>query len=292
MTTSDSIEEEQTRSTPADSQPTPVAGSEEESEKRDPVQEALARFAVTWTNALGEYEEGPLYVLWDLIESYKVDIFDVSLFRITEDFFQFLDAMRELQIELASSFAVMASRLLFYKSKSLLPDPGFEENEEQTGLPPELVQQLLEYRKFQFAADRLRQREEVATGILAREKLVLPESVQTDGEWLDVSLIDLLSAYARLLQRLEKEQSPEKFYEIELEEFSVEAKMESIRKRLQQEQSFRFEDLFDSMDTLQRGDLIATFLALLELTRLREIIVRQKANFDEIRVFKKAVLAS
>ena len=256
----------------------------------DPVQEALGRFLVHWRTPIGESEEGPLYVLWDLIESYKVDIFDVSLLTITEDFLQFLSSADQLQIELASSFTVMASRLIYYKSKALLPDPGFEDTEEEPRLPPELVQQLLEYRKFQLAADRLREREEMAGGMLTRTDGPIPEHLGQDGEWLEVSLLDLIAAYSNLLRRQEQENQPEDQYEIELEEISVEDKIHYLRGLLEQSTSFSFDELFENLKVMSRGDVIATFLALLELTRQGEIILRQKANFQEIRIFKKSVV--
>lgn len=264
----------------------------EEVKVADPVQDALGRFLVHWKTPVGESEEGPLYVLWDLIESYKVDIFDVSLLAITEDFINFLSSANELLIELASSFAVMASRLIYYKSKALLPDPGFEDTEDEPRLPPELVQQLLEYRKFQMAADRLREREETAGGMLTRTSGPIPEYLGQEGEWLEVSLLDLISAYSNMLRRKDAENQPENQYEIELEQFSVEDKINYLRDLLNKNLSFSFEELFENISRMSRGDVIATFLALLELTRLGEIILRQKANFQEIRIFKKTVVVS
>lgn len=258
----------------------------------DPVSQALNRFAVKWKNSMGEPEEGPLYVLWDLIESYRVDIFDVSLMQITEDFTHFLNSAEDLQIELASSFIVMASRLLFYKSKSLLPDPGFEDSEEEPRLPPELVQQLLEYRKYQMVADKLRKREEIAAGILPREKVTIPEQYTDANLWIDVSLVDLLAAYSKMLQRIEKQNEPEKFYEIQSDEFSVEEKINFIQNHLKTRQSFSFTELFKNMNTINKNELVTVFLALLELTKMGIIILRQKVNFSEIRIFKKSTIVS
>jgi len=269
-----------------------IAGEQdaEQARKEDP----LNRFLVTWLNAEGEAEQGPLYVLWELIESYKVDIFDVSLNRITADFMGFLQRAESLEIELASSFAVMASRLLYYKSRALLPDPGFEDADEEPRLPPELVQQLLEYRKFQLAAERLGRLEDAAQGMLARETGLAPISDGEQNEWLEVSLVDLARAYSKVLRRLEEvsEESEEVGYEIKLEEFSVEDKIQYLRGLLQESQSFAFQELFEKLEEMNRGEIIATFLALLELTRMGEIIIRQKANFEEIRIFKRSVVVS
>ena len=268
----------------------PVAGQEEETSASDRA-EALNRFRVRWTNVqTGEPEEGPLYVLWDLIESYRVDIFEVSLLRITEDFVHFLKSALDLQMELASSFAVMASRLLYYKSRALLPDPGFEESDDEPRLPPELVQQLLEYRKFQMAAEKLRDLDEVAGGLLARDTGMVPELGGDSGEWLDVSVVDMIQAYSRLLRRLDEVENGPEGMELATEQFSVEDKIEYLRSLLLEAQSFSFDELFENVENMQRVELIATFLALLELSRVGEIVLRQKRNFGEIRIFKKSVL--
>lgn len=256
------------------------------------VLDPLDEFPVTWLNQEGEPEQGPLYVLWELIESYRVDIFEVSLHRITEDFLQFLRRAEELRVELASSFAVMASRLIYYKSRALLPDPGFEEADDEARMPPELVQQLLEYRKFQLAAENLRQLDETSAGMLSRKTGLVPHTGSDDSnEWLDVSLVDLIQAYSNLLnRRTDDDEVEEERYEIEMEEFSVADKAEYLRGLLKENQSFSFDELFENIDEMSRGEIIATFLALLEMTKQGEIILRQKANFEEIRVFKKSVL--
>ena len=262
----------------------------EADQQMDPVSDALASFAVKWTNSMGEPEEGPLYVLWDLIESYKIDIFDVSLLKITEDFIHFLNTAENLKIELASSFTVMASQLLYYKSKALLPDPGFDDSDEEPRLPPELVQQLLEYRKFQLVADQLRNRESIAAGVLPREKVIIPDHFSDENGWIDVSIVDLIAAYSRLLQRLELKNAPEDIYEITSEEFSVDEKIQLIKNELLHKQSFSFNRLFETISSSNLGEFVATFLALLELTRMGEIIVRQKMNFAEIMIFKKSTV--
>lgn len=265
----------------------PASGAELEGEKNtDP----LDQFQVSWTTPEGEAQHGPLSVLWSLIESYRIDIFEVSLLRITQDFLRFLEHARDLQIELASSFAVMASQLLFYKSRALLPDPGFEDTEEEPRLPPELVQQLLEYRRFQLAADRLRELDETASGMLRRPAPPMVTRSADGNEWLDVGINDLIGAYSALLSRLQKSAEEEKRFEIQLEAVSVEDKIEVLRGLLANNQELSFEELFEGLDRMSRAEIIGTFLALLELTRLGEIVIRQRVNFGEIRIFKRAAL--
>ncbi|MBX7056950.1 MAG: segregation/condensation protein A [Leptospirales bacterium] len=268
-----------------------VAGEQQSSgEDAERIPEPLDQFQVSWTDPEGEPHHGPLSVLWKLIESYRIDIFEVSLLRISEDFLEFLSRASELQIELASSFAVMASQLLFYKSRALLPDPGFEDAEEEPRLPPELVQQLLEYRRFQLAADRLREMDNLAAGMLTRPPSPAATAAAEGNEWLEVSINDLIQAYSNMLRRLQEGAAEERRFEIQLEEVSVEDRIEALRELFKTAQELSFDELFESVERMNRAEIIATFLALLELTRMREIVIRQRVNFGEIRIFKRSAL--
>ncbi len=246
-------------------------------------------FVVSWTGPEGEEEHGPLQVLWQLIESYRIDIFDVSLNKITDDFLAYMAHGRDLRLEHASSFTVMAARLLFHKSRALLPDPGFDEPDEEPRLPPELIQQLLEYRKFQMAAEKIHDLDEVTSGVFTRRAGLVPRE-EADSEWLDVTLVDLIRAYADVLRRAGIEGEEPHRFEISLEEFSVEEKIQRIRDLLAEAISFAFSDLFVATETLNRHEVIAVFLALLELTKLGEIVLKQRHTFEEITVFRKAAI--
>jgi len=186
----------------------------------------------------------------------------------------------------------MAAKLLFYKSKALLPDPGFDEPDPEDRLPPELIQQLLEYRKFQLAADRLHEFIEITSGMFTREAGVaaeLSESDSSDG-WLDVSVVDLVRAYARVLERFEEENRVGPEMELFEDEFSVSDKIALIRNLLQTAVSFLFDDLFENIREMQRTEIVSTFLAILELVKSGEISIRQKENFGPIHIFKKAAV--
>ncbi|GIX41117.1 MAG: segregation and condensation protein A [Leptospiraceae bacterium] len=240
-------------------------------------------FIVKWKGPDGEME-GPLYVLWQLIESYQVDIFEVSIHRITEDFLNFIQKAKELKIELASSFALMASRLLYYKSKALLPDPGYED-EEQEKLPPEIIQQLLEYKKFQQVAETLREIEELSEGIFTR---------QNDQTLIEVEetyhINDLIQAYINFIKRKEKQtKHKEDHLEINLENFTIEEKIEYTRQLLNKTTYFAFHELFEDPYHISLFEFIVAFLAILELARLNEIVIEQKEIFGPIYIFKKSV---
>lgn len=241
-------------------------------------------FVVSWPDAGGEVQHGPLSVLWDLIESYQVDIFDISLYRITQDFLEYFYKAGNFNLELTSSFVVMAARLLFYKSKALLPDPGFEETDVEPRLPPELVQQLLEYRKFQLAAEKLKFVEDITGNIFFRKSGLLPSDLVGEG-WLDVSLASLIQAYSDLVNRLEAQETAVKGLEVVLNEFSVEEKVEDIRSLISGVPSVTFIDLLSRLNLESRAEIIVTFLAILELVRQKEIVIRQKAVFGEIWIF-------
>jgi len=263
--------------------------SESEVREENPLSEMEeSLFHVSWINASGEEEEGPLSLLWQLISSYKVDIFEISLTKITEDFLLFINRAGDLKIPLASSFAVMAAKLLYYKSKALLPDPGFEEPDPDDRLPPELIQQLLEYRKFQMASEKIRELAELTQGMFTRDSGYSAE-IEENSEWLDVSMMDLIQAYSRILKKYESELDQTSGMELEEEAFSVEDKIEIIRKLLENSVSFHFEDLFENFITMNRSEIIATFLAILELVKSGELIVRQKDIFGPIHIFKKSV---
>lgn len=252
----------------------------------EPIPDEFPGFVVKWTGPEGSEEEGPLSLLWNLIESYRVDIFDISIHTITDDFMDFIRRAGELRIELASTFAVMAARLLYYKSRALLPDPGFEEPDTEARLPPELIQQLLEYRKFQSASDRLREQEEITSGMFVRET----QPVMTDdGEWFELSVVDLVRAYARVIERLEVKDVEEPSMTVLMNEYSVDEKMRYIKGLLTDAVSFSFDDMFENLSSMDKNEVIATFLAILELVREGMIVISQKGVFGEIRIFKKSV---
>ncbi len=264
------------------------------------------QFFVFWRNGEGTMERGPLPVLWDMIESYQVDIFDVSLERLTEDFLSYMKESRKLRIDIAASFIHMAARLVYYKSRALLPDVDFiTEHEEENRLPKEIVQQLLEYRKYQMAAEKLCFIENLSSGMQGRkagihsvqitpmERKERKERKEREG-WLDLNLTDLIILYSRLLKRIEKEQQKEKDLTYELEKYSVEEKIKYLSTLIEKVDTFSFEEIFENpyLQNVTRNELIVTFLALLELTLQGKIILRQKHNFQEVLIFKRNVIVT
>ncbi|TGL57970.1 ribulose phosphate epimerase [Leptospira ognonensis] len=240
-------------------------------------------YVVRWNNQDGGLTEGPISVLWSLIDSYKVDIFEVSLARITSDFIQFLRTTQLLSIELTSEFAVMASHLVYLKSKALLPDPGFEEEDYDPPLPKELVDKLLEHKKFQIAGQKLAELDRITSGMFARETNQVLEEEET---WLDVSLVDLISAFNSILEKESLNDESPAIYEGH-QQYSVEEKMEYLLSQLDAKGEIRFPDIF-SVANPDKKEIVAAFLAVLETVKIRLCKVVQHQVFGEIKIVKVA----
>jgi segregation and condensation protein A len=221
--------------------------------------------------------EGPLDLLLHLIKRDEVDIYDIPIARITQEYLATLDLMKELDLEVAGEFLVMAATLIRIKVQMLLPRPALEEEEE---LDPreELVRRLLEYRKFKEAAERLKEREEDRRRMFERGDVpVIPE----DGVALvDVSLFDLLDGLRDVLRRL----SEVPVHQVELDEVSIEEMMDRLRGALAADGRVLFKDLLSGVRS--RLEAIVTFMALLELMRLGEAEARQEETFGDIWIFR------
>lgn len=227
-----------------------------------------------------EVFEGPLDLLLYLIRKEEVDIYDIPIERITTQYVQYIELMRMLDLNLAGDFLVMAATLMMIKSRMLLPveeRPAVEEEEEDDPRW-DLVRQLVEYKKFKDAAIFLEGLEDERDGIFGREGEHLTLEVKPDMALRDVSLFDLLTVFNDALKKV----SQEDLREIFAERFSVGDKIEAITKRLQREDRFPFAALFSEMAS--RHEIVCTFLAVLELIRLRQIRAVQDHPFGEILV--------
>ena len=232
--------------------------------------------------------EGPLDLLLYLVRKDEVDIYDISIERITRQYLEYLEAMESIDVEIGGEFIVMAANLLYIKSRTLLPvdlqGPVEEEGEEEDPRW-ELIRQLIEYKKFKEAAGDLRDREELRTKLFGRT----PSAPPPDGGATllagEVGALDLISAFQRVLERLEKRKGAER--EIEADRFTVSEKIEYVLKILPESEPLKFEELFAGQTT--RGELVATFLALLELVRLRHVQVEQDGAFGDILLRRRGI---
>ncbi|MBI3292690.1 MAG: segregation/condensation protein A [Elusimicrobia bacterium] len=221
-----------------------------------------------------EIFEGPLDLLLYLIKKNDLEIADIPIAQITQDYLRYLDLIKELNLEVAGEFLVMAATLMEVKAQMLMPRPT-PVAEEGPDPRSELVAKLLEYQRFKEAAQVLAQRAEEAKDIGYRAHP--PEFGDSDYA-LEVSFFELLDAFRAVLERI-----PEEIQEIMVEEIPIEAKIREILGALEGQPFLTLQALF-AKETRRLGVLM-TFLALLELIRLRQVIVRQSRLFGEIRLY-------
>jgi segregation and condensation protein A len=241
------------------------------------------KFVIRWSNPEGGFSEGPLSLLWSLIESYKVDIFDVSLSKITEDFIHFIKLSKTISIELSTDFLKMAAHLVYLKSKALLPNPGFDEIEEEPKLPKELVEKLLEHKKYQLAGEKLGLIDEVSAGVFKRDTNQILIDFPTDDHWLDLDLIDLISAFNSILQQKAVNQEVPNLL-IANQDYSIDKKIEKIEELLNEKKEIYFSDIFNSEEP-DIDDIVFSFLAILEIVKLKKVSIKQHQMFGNIKIF-------
>jgi segregation and condensation protein A len=227
-----------------------------------------------------EVFEGPLDLLLYLIKKDEVDIYDISLERITAQYLEFMEAFKTLDLELAGEFVVMAANLIYLKSRALLPahvQPPEDEAEEEDPRW-DLIRQLVEYKKFKDAAAQLSQKEVEQSRLFSRTSDVadaVPE--RPLGE---VSVFDLINAFNGVLKRIATKS--EDLREIFEENYTVSDKIDLIMKLMGSDVPLKFTELFAS--AASRTEIVVTFLALLELIRLKQVRCTQEAPFAEIEL--------
>jgi segregation and condensation protein A len=226
--------------------------------------------------------EGPLDLLLYLIKKNEVDIHDIPIAPITRQYMEYLDLMKELNLDVAGEFMVMAATLIHIKSKMLVPvNPTEAEGEEEAEDPrDELVRRLLEFQRYKEAAGLLHQKREIRAATWIRPDTALPAFDDAGEEMIEAGLYDLIGAFKELLERRKTLLA----HEVEHEGKSVEERMEELLDMLREGQSLEFLELFASEET--KAGMILTFLALLELIRLKRIKVYQRGLFGPIRVFR------
>jgi len=220
--------------------------------------------------------EGPFDLLLYLIKKDEVDIYDIPIAKITEQYLSFLEKMRQQGIDIASEWLVMAATLVQIKSRMLLPLEEELEDElyEESDPRMELVEKLLEYRRYKEIARALEERELNEMAVFRRNVGDL-ESTPA----VDVDLYELISAFKNVVDYVAE--TP--FTEVTLEEFTVEGKIGEIEERLEAEGSLSWNEIFAEGRSL--SEMVCVFLAILELIRLRRLRVRQSRSFGDIRVF-------
>jgi segregation and condensation protein A len=225
-----------------------------------------------------EIFEGPLDLLLHLIKKEEIDIYDIPIARITERYLEYLQMMKDLNINVAGEWLVMASTLILIKSRMLLPpDP------EIPGVTPEedprmpLVQQLLEHQKFKSAAQMLYERETVELSVWENPKT---EFTEDEEGLVSANVFDLVKAFHEIVERYRDRI----IMEVEHEQVTLEQKLLELRSLLALQPVVYFSSFFERQ--ISRLHLIVTFLALLEMARLKEINIFQTATYDDIKIVR------
>ena len=227
-----------------------------------------------------EIFEGPLDLLLYLVKKSHLNIYDIPIAQVTEQYINYIELMRLLDLNIAGEFLVMAATLLHIKSKMLLPADPAAQQEEEEDPRAELVKLLVEYERFKEIAEELKEREISQKQLYKRPKIELPK-VGGPAEkevYFEASLFDLITAFSQALKDVPREL----FYEVVKDEFTVEDKTHQILHILLEEPSVTLNYLFAKAKT--KLEIVTTFLAILELIRQKEIIVMQKMMFDEIQI--------
>ena len=224
-----------------------------------------------------EIFEGPMDLLLHLIQKSDLDIYDIPISKITSEYIAYLNLMKEMNLDVAGDFLIMAATLMRIKSKMLLPVYGEEEDEELDDPRDEITKRLLEYKKFKEASKVLKTNLEKQKDVFFRK--TQPEFIDEDFG-INVSLFDLMDAFRKVLEYAKKSSK-----EIIKEEFTIEEKIRIILSLLEGKKFISFYSIF--LKDESRYSVIITFLALLELIKIGQISVRQNEAFSEIRIYRK-----
>jgi segregation and condensation protein A len=227
--------------------------------------------------------EGPLDLLLYLIRRDQVDIHDLPIAPITRSYMEYIELMHDLNLDVAGEFMVMAATLIHIKSKMLVPvNPTEAQGEDEAQEDPrdELVRRLLEFQRYKEAAGLLHQQAQIRAATWTRPDSVLPKFDDAGEEMLEAGLFDLIAAFKELLDRRKTLLA----HEVESEGKSLEQRMDEIMGFVKEGESVEFMALFETERT--KPDMIVTFLAILELIRLKRVKVYQRDVFGAIRIFR------
>jgi len=229
-----------------------------------------------------EIFEGPLDLLLYLIKQQEVDIYDIPIARITQQYLEYIEIMKSLDLDVAGEFLVMAATLIKVKSKMLLPRHEELEGPEAEDPRRDLVQQLLEYKKFKEAASRLEEREDHQRLMYPRPKGAFEKQDDAPAEppKPEVGLIDLLQAFRQVVERIDKV----KLYQIVGEDITIEERLDFVLKEITERKRMKFFDLF--VNETRKLVMVVTFFALLELIRLGHVTVTQEGLYGDILIIK------
>jgi segregation and condensation protein A len=226
--------------------------------------------------------EGPLDLLLHLIKQHEVDIYDIPIALITQQYLEYIDLMQELNLDVAGEFLVMSATLIHIKSRMLLPRPDPARDEPEEDPRDALVRRLLEHQTFKAAAELLHERETLRSAQWTRpDGPIAAIAGEAPEPEIVVDLFSLISAFRAVMERAR--QRPAMY--LPGEQVPIETRIEQLLARLSEQEACGFEDLFADMQT--RSGMIVTFLALLEMVRLKLVRVFQSGSPGGLRVYKR-----
>jgi segregation and condensation protein A len=227
--------------------------------------------------------EGPLDLLLHLIKKNEVNVYDIPIVLITQQYLEYIELMQELNLDVAGEFLVMAATLIHVKSRMLLPRPDPAQEDPQEDPREALVRRLIEHQRYKAAAELLHERETVRAAQWSRPDAVVTEIAGEAPEpEIEVDLFSLMSAFRAVLERARHRPK----VPLPSEQIPIETRIEQLLSRLSETEACGFDDLF--ADVNGRSGLIVTFLALLEMIRLKLVRVFQSGAFGPIRVYRRA----
>jgi segregation and condensation protein A len=224
--------------------------------------------------------EGPLDLLLYLIKKNEVDIYNIPIAKITDQYLEYMELMQLLDLNIAGEFLVMAATLMHIKSKTLLPPEHTEDTEEEVDPRAELVHRLLEYKKFKEAATELSAMEAHQKHVFARVGPGFDEKEIPVDEMFEASLFDLITAFTKVLKEIPRDV----FHQVIKDEFTVSEKIHDILHMLVDKPVLSFMELLKGAKN--RMEIITIFLATLELIKIKEIAIRQAAAFEDIEIVR------
>lgn len=231
--------------------------------------------------------EGPMDLLYHLIEKNKVDLYDIPIAEVTDQYIEYIDAMEDLNLDVTSEFILMASTLLEIKSKMLLPKHKTEEEEEDPR--EDLVKKLIEYKRYKLASTELKERNQIYNKVYYRlkEEFIVEEE-EFSPENLDIDM--LLESYRRVVLKYEEKQRRNREEEFEEREFSrvqrdditIEEGMNLVLDLLKGDVKLNLEEIFERSGKMSKNKVVTVFIALLELIKRKRVKFTQDSPFEEV----------
>ena len=223
--------------------------------------------------------EGPLDLLLHLIKKSNIDIYDISLEEITNQYLDYINSMKKLNLDIASEYLIMASELLEYKSKSLLPKKETDVDEYEEDPKEELIKKLVDYKKYKEITSTFKELENIRSDIYTKSPSNISEYGEKEVNNDNVTIDDLINAFKKFMDRKEFEKPIHT--KITTKELSVSERMVGIRNILMSRKSVNFIDLFDNYT---KSYVVVTFLSILEMSKNKEIVIIQDNNFSSIMI--------